>query len=88
MNSHAHTLCRSFSHHLSTRALSPSTVRGRGYNIGLRLIDDFLANSGVGKCQDFKETMDVISKVHTPLGNDVLHMQPMQTCSLAISRFL
>lgn len=29
----------------------------------MRLIDDFLANSGVGKCQDFKETMDVISKV-------------------------
>eukprot|EP00037_Helgoeca_nana_P000511 m.22024 g.22024 ORF g.22024 m.22024 type:complete len:180 (+) comp10613_c0_seq1:110-649(+) len=34
-----------------------------GHNIGLRLIDDFLANSGVGKCQDFKETMDVISKI-------------------------
>lgn len=34
-----------------------------GYNIGLRLIDDFLANSGVGKCQDFKETADVVAKI-------------------------
>eukprot|EP00041_Stephanoeca_diplocostata_P007848 m.113087 g.113087 ORF g.113087 m.113087 type:complete len:179 (+) comp17059_c0_seq6:152-688(+) len=34
-----------------------------GYNIGLRLIDDFLANSGVGKCQDFKQTVDVVTKV-------------------------
>ncbi len=36
----------------------------RGYNIGLRLIDDFLANSGITtKCQDFHETADVIAKV-------------------------
>lgn len=35
----------------------------RGYNIGVRLIEDFLARSNVGRCQDFRETADVIAKV-------------------------
>lgn len=34
-----------------------------GYNIGCRLIDDFLAKSGLGKCTDFRDTAEVISKV-------------------------
>jgi len=35
----------------------------RGYNIGIRLIDEFLAKSNVSRCNDFKETTDVIAKV-------------------------
>jgi len=34
-----------------------------GYNIGTRLIEDFLAKSGVGRCADFREVGEVISKV-------------------------
>ncbi|KAJ8078964.1 hypothetical protein PM082_013248 [Marasmius tenuissimus] len=34
-----------------------------GYNIGMRLIEDFLAKSGVGKCADFREVGEVVSKV-------------------------
>ncbi|CAG8509603.1 14557_t:CDS:2 [Acaulospora morrowiae] len=34
-----------------------------GYNIGVRLIEDFLARSSLGRCSDFRETADVISKV-------------------------
>lgn len=34
-----------------------------GHNIGVRLIDEFLAKSGVTNCTNFKETADVISKV-------------------------
>ncbi|KAJ3298343.1 transport protein particle 22 kDa subunit [Borealophlyctis nickersoniae] len=34
-----------------------------GYNIGVRLIEDFLAKSGMGKCADFRETADAIAKV-------------------------
>ncbi|ODV90566.1 hypothetical protein CANCADRAFT_2296 [Tortispora caseinolytica NRRL Y-17796] len=34
-----------------------------GYNIGLRLIEDFLARSGIGRCSSFKDTAEVISKV-------------------------
>uniref|UniRef100_A0A8D3C431 Trafficking protein particle complex subunit n=1 Tax=Scophthalmus maximus TaxID=52904 RepID=A0A8D3C431_SCOMX len=34
-----------------------------GYNIGVRLIEDFLARSSIGRCQDFRETADVIAKV-------------------------
>lgn len=39
----------------------------RGYNIGARLIDDFLAKANITKCTDFKETADVIAKVHSHL---------------------
>jgi hypothetical protein len=35
----------------------------RGYNIGTRLVDEFLAKSNVSRCVDFKETADVIAKV-------------------------
>lgn len=34
-----------------------------GYNIGMRLIEDFLAKSGVGRCSNFRETADMIAKV-------------------------
>jgi hypothetical protein len=34
-----------------------------GYNIGMRLIEDFLAKSGVGRCANFRETADMIAKV-------------------------
>jgi hypothetical protein len=34
-----------------------------GYNIGTRLIEDFLAKSNIGKCADFREVGEVVSKV-------------------------
>lgn len=34
-----------------------------GHNIGMRLIEDFLAKSGVGRCANFRETADMIAKV-------------------------
>jgi len=37
-----------------------------GYNIGTRLIEDFLARSGMGKCSDFREVGEVIAKVSPP----------------------
>lgn len=42
-----------------------------GYNIGMRLIEDFLAKSGVGRCANFRETADMIAKVGdiTPAGH-------------------
>jgi hypothetical protein len=33
-----------------------------GYNIGTRLIEDFLARSNLGRCADFKETGKIIAK--------------------------
>ncbi|OQO02002.1 hypothetical protein B0A48_12475 [Cryoendolithus antarcticus] len=33
-----------------------------GYNIGLRLVEDFLAKSNTGACQNLRETAEVISK--------------------------
>ena len=35
----------------------------RGYNIGIRLIDEFLAKSKTSRCGDFKETADKVAKV-------------------------
>ena len=35
----------------------------RGYNIGIRLIEDFLARTGLQRCSTFAETAEVISKV-------------------------
>ncbi|KAL9001012.1 MAG: hypothetical protein Q9169_000496 [Polycauliona sp. 2 TL-2023] len=34
-----------------------------GYNIGMRLIEDFFAKSGVQRCGNFRETADTISKI-------------------------
>ncbi|OIW15628.1 hypothetical protein TanjilG_08204 [Lupinus angustifolius] len=33
-----------------------------GYNIGIHLIDEFLAKSNVSTCVDFREAIDVIAK--------------------------
>lgn len=33
-----------------------------GYNIGVRLIEDLLARSNIGRCNDLRETADVIAK--------------------------
>jgi len=34
-----------------------------GYNIGVRLIDEFLARSGQGRCHSLRDTADAIAKV-------------------------
>jgi hypothetical protein len=34
----------------------------RGYNIGIRLVDEFLAKARMGKCSSFRETAEVIAK--------------------------
>nr|BAK00044.1 predicted protein [Hordeum vulgare subsp. vulgare] len=34
-----------------------------GYNIGMRLIEDFLAKSNTGRCGNFRDTAEMISKV-------------------------
>lgn len=47
-----------------------------GYNIGMRLIEDFLARSNLGRCKDFRETADVISKVGFKM---FLNITPMVT---------
>ena len=34
-----------------------------GYNIGTRLIEDLLAKSNLGRCSDFKDVGEVVTKV-------------------------
>ncbi|EDK42543.1 transport protein particle 22 kDa subunit [Lodderomyces elongisporus NRRL YB-4239] len=60
-----------------------------GYNIGLRLIEEFLAKTGVRRCSTFKETADIISKLGFKL---FLNIQPavenwsldLRSCTLVI----
>lgn len=40
-----------------------------GYNIGMRLIEDFLAKSSVGRCASFRDTADMIAKVGVSCGH-------------------
>jgi hypothetical protein len=35
-----------------------------GYNIGIRLIEDFLARTSSGRCYDFRDTADKIQVRH------------------------
>jgi hypothetical protein len=42
-----------------------------GYNIGTRLIEDFLAKSAIGRCSDFKEVGEVIAKVCAHTQDDI-----------------
>ncbi|CAK9435672.1 uncharacterized protein LODBEIA_P03990 [Lodderomyces beijingensis] len=44
-----------------------------GYNIGLRLIEEFLAKTGIRRCSTFKETAEVITKLGFKL---FLNIQP------------
>ena len=37
-----------------------------GYNIGIRLIEDFLAKSSAPACTNFREVSEMISKVALP----------------------
>ena len=38
-----------------------------GYNIGMRLVEDFFAKSGTQRCANLRETAETISKVRTKL---------------------
>jgi hypothetical protein len=43
--------------------LERPTHRRRGYNIGQRLIDEYLAKTKTTRCSDFRDTADKIAKV-------------------------
>lgn len=38
-----------------------------GYNIGLRLIEDFLAKTNTGRCANFRDTAETIAKARSLL---------------------
>ena len=59
----------------------------RGYNIGIRLIDEFLAKAKITKCNSFKDTAEVVAKQALPMflnvAANVTNWSPDQTeCSL------
>uniref|UniRef100_A0A7S0RI19 Trafficking protein particle complex subunit n=1 Tax=Chlamydomonas leiostraca TaxID=1034604 RepID=A0A7S0RI19_9CHLO len=61
-----------------------------GYNIGIRLIDEFLAKSKITRCTNFKETVDVIAKQAFPMflsmsANATNWSQDGKECSLVFT---
>lgn len=38
-----------------------------GYNIGMRLVEDFFAKSGIPRCANLRETAETISRVRAHL---------------------
>lgn len=54
-----------------------------GYNIGMRLIEDFLAKSGVGRCANFRDTADMIAKVGVS-SDRTKGLQWLISCRLAL----
>lgn len=53
-----------------------------GYNIGVRLIEDFLARTNSGRCVDFRDTSEKI-QVISSITSDIKH----QLSNQIISRF-
>jgi len=51
-----------------------------GFNIGTRLIEDFLARSTIGRCADFRETGEVIAKVRLRPFGYVMRLLRMRGC--------
>ncbi|SNX82677.1 probable BET3 - involved in targeting and fusion of ER to golgi transport vesicles [Melanopsichium pennsylvanicum] len=60
-----------------------------GYNIGARLIEDFLARTNLSKCSDFREVGEVVSKVgfkmFLNITPNVIHIQQEDVSSSAAS---
>eukprot|EP00450_Noctiluca_scintillans_P007943 CAMPEP_0194486494 /NCGR_PEP_ID=MMETSP0253-20130528/7119_1 /TAXON_ID=2966 /ORGANISM="Noctiluca scintillans" /LENGTH=186 /DNA_ID=CAMNT_0039326589 /DNA_START=43 /DNA_END=603 /DNA_ORIENTATION=- len=61
-----------------------------GYNIGLRIVDEFLAKSGVSACHNFTDTAEIIAKVGLRMflgvSAEVLNWNTAGTaCSLSLS---
>lgn len=54
-----------------------------GYNIGMRLIEDFLAKSGVGRCANFRDTADMIAKVGVS-PDQMKELPSLISCRLAL----
>jgi uncharacterized protein YjaZ len=42
-----------------------------GYNIGMRLVEDFFAKSGTQRCANLRETAETISKVRSKVAKGV-----------------
>ncbi|XP_053149230.1 trafficking protein particle complex subunit 3-like protein isoform X2 [Hemicordylus capensis] len=52
-----------------------------GHNIGIRLVEDFLARSAVKKCQSYSETTEIIAQVAFKM---YLGVTPSVTCNSAM----
>lgn len=53
-------LCRDYDHNYKE---INAELDKMGYNIGMRLIEEFLAKSGAQRCDSFRDTAEMISKV-------------------------
>jgi hypothetical protein len=60
-----------------------------GYNIGMRLVEDFLAKANSPACASFRETAETISKVgHIQLANMVRYLAHHSAIQIGFKIFL
>ncbi|CAC9891219.1 unnamed protein product, partial [Aureobasidium pullulans] len=59
-----------------------------GYNMGMRLIEDFLAKSNSGSCSNLRETAEIISKVETQFMTDVLRGNDTTEMRVTLIRYI
>ena len=53
-----------------------------GYNIGVRIIEDFLARTGSGRCNDFRDTSEKVPKLrYLRLATMFSHLTKILRCS-------
>jgi hypothetical protein len=58
-----------------------------GFNIGVRLIEDFLAKSSAPACTNFREVAEMISKVAPPTSTSMRLTRPNKMDRLASRSF-
>jgi hypothetical protein len=58
-----------------------------GFNIGVRLIEDFLAKSSAPACTNFREVAEMISKVAPPISISLRWTRPNKVDRLASRSF-
>lgn len=56
-----------------------------GFSIGTRIIEDFLAKSGSGRCKDLREVAEILAKVGRDNQNALLTCRPLTAKSIYTS---
>lgn len=61
------SVCNFFVSLLKQQANGMCTLLHRGYNIGIRLVDEFLAKTKQGRCSTFREAAEAVARQALPM---------------------
>jgi hypothetical protein len=60
-------LCHKQNHNIIQTKPNKHQSKKRGYNIGVRIVDEFLAKSRTGRCASFREAAEVVARQALPM---------------------